>query len=43
MNTKKDLRKMGLIAGKKETNQLLKVGIAIWVVFAFILIYSLAK
>ena len=41
MSVKKDLKKLGLITGKKKTNQLFKIGITMWLVLGFIIIISL--
>lgn len=41
MSVKKDLKKLGLIAGKKKTKELFKVGIAMWLVLGFIIIINL--
>jgi hypothetical protein len=43
MNVKKDLKRLGLITGKKKTNQLFKLGIAMWLVLGFIILISLVK
>ena len=37
---KKDLKNMGLIAGKKKSAQMFKVGIVMWALFALIIVYS---
>lgn len=37
---KKDLKKMGLIAGKKKSEQMFKVGIIMWAIFALVIVYS---
>ena len=41
MKLKKELKNLGLIAGKKKTEQLFKVGIAVWLVLGFIVIISI--
>ena len=41
MSVKKDLKKLGLIAGKKKTEELFKLGIAMWLVLGFIIIINL--
>jgi len=43
MSVKKDLKTLGLIAGKKKTNQLVKIGITMWLVLGFIILTSLVK
>ena len=43
MNVKKDLKMLGLIAGKKKTNQLFKIGITMWLVLGFVILISLVK
>jgi len=42
MSTEKDLKKLGLIAGKKKSNQMIKLGVIMWFAFIFVIIYSLA-
>jgi len=43
MKIRKELKKIGLIAGKKKTEQLIKVGIAMWLVLGFIIIINLVR
>jgi len=43
MKINKELKKLGLIAGKKKTEQLIKVGIAMWLVLGFIIIINLVR
>jgi len=43
MKLKKELKNLGLIAGKKKTNQLFKIGIAMWLVLGFIILINLVK
>ena len=40
MNVKKDLKKMGLIASKKKSEQMFKVGIVMWTLFVLVILYS---
>jgi hypothetical protein len=37
---RKELKKMGLIAGKKKSEQMFKVGIVMWALFVLIILYS---
>ena len=41
MNVKKDLKKLGLIAGKKKTEELYKIGVVMWLVLGFIILINL--
>jgi hypothetical protein len=43
MKINKELKKLGLIAGKKKTEQLIKVSIAMWLVLGFIIIINLVR
>jgi hypothetical protein len=40
VNLRKELKKMGLIAGKKKSEQMFKVGIVMWALFVLIILYS---
>jgi len=37
---RKELKKMGLIAGKKKSEQMFKVGIVMWALFVLVILYS---
>jgi len=41
MSVKKDLKKLGLIAGKKKTEELYKLGVVMWLVLGFIILINL--
>ena len=43
MSVKKDLKKLGLIAGKKKTEELYKLGVVMWLVLGFIILINLVK
>jgi len=41
MSVKKDLKKLGLIAGKKKSEELYKLGVVMWLVLGFIILINL--
>ena len=40
MKVKKVLKSMGLVAGKKKTQQMINVGIVVWALFVLSIIFS---
>ena len=40
MKVKKVLKSMGLLAGKKKTQQMINVGIVVWALFVLSIIFS---
>ena len=40
MKVKKVLKSMGLMAGKKKTQQMINVGIVVWALFVLVIIFS---
>ena len=40
MKVKKVLKSMGLVAGKKKTQQMINLGIVVWALFVLVIIFS---